>query len=463
MSKGSGVAVAGTLPTQMKDSALGRIPESWEVLRLEHILDRIEAGKSPSCPDRPAVGEEWGVLKVSAVRPEGFVAGENKAIVNTTHIEPLFEVKERDLLITRANTYELVGLTCLVHKPPPRLMLCDKTLRLVLTEAADRRFIFFASQMPYIRRQIEVHATGSSGSMKNISQETIKGLLVIVPPCAEQRRIAEILDTLDEAIRKTEELIAKLKQVKQGLLHDLLTRGIDDNGELRDPNRHPEQFQDSPLGRIPKAWKVGGLLDVGATDRQSILTGPFGAQLGSSDFRSSGVPLLRIGNVQWGYLDLADLVHVSESKAQSLARYRVRKGDLLFARQGATTGRNALADARTEEFLINYHIIRVAVEHSRCHPTFLYSVFNSPVIQQQVDREKGRSTREGVSTGTLTSLRFPIPRIEEQSRFANVVEAHDARTQQEALALEKLKLLKQGLMEDLLTGRVRTTNLEAGR
>ncbi len=73
-----------------------------------------------------------------------------------------------------------------------------------------------------------------------------------LPPLPEQRRIAEILDTLDEAIRKTEQVIAKLQQMKQGLLHDLLTRGIDDNGELRDPERHPEQFKDSPLGRIPR-------------------------------------------------------------------------------------------------------------------------------------------------------------------------------------------------------------------
>ena len=72
----------------------------------------------------------------------------------------------------------------------------------------------------------------------------------------EQTRIAAMLDTVDEAIAKTEAVIAKLKQVRAGLLHDLLTRGLDENGQLRDPVAHPEQFQDSPLGRIPKEWKV---------------------------------------------------------------------------------------------------------------------------------------------------------------------------------------------------------------
>ena len=68
-----------------------------------------------------------------------------------------------------------------------------------------------------------------------------------------------MLDTVDEAIAKTEAVIAKLKQVRAGLLHDLLTRGLDENGQLRDPIAHPEQFQDSPLGRIPREWTVVSL------------------------------------------------------------------------------------------------------------------------------------------------------------------------------------------------------------
>ena len=93
---------------------------------------------------------------------------------------------------------------------------------------------------------------GQGSSVIHISAKHLGNLSLDLPPLPEQRRIAEILDTLDEAIRKTEQVIAKLQQMKQGLLHDLLTRGIDEHGELRDPERHPEQFKDSPLGRIPR-------------------------------------------------------------------------------------------------------------------------------------------------------------------------------------------------------------------
>ena len=78
----------------------------------------------------------------------------------------------------------------------------------------------------------------------------------IIPLLSEQSRIAAVLDTVDEAIAKTEAVIAKLKQVRAGLLHDLLTRGLDEHGQLRDPVAHPEQFQDSPLGWIPAEWNV---------------------------------------------------------------------------------------------------------------------------------------------------------------------------------------------------------------
>lgn len=301
----------------------------------------------------------------------------------------------------------------------------------------------------------------SSSSLQRVAQGTtfgavgrreLEALVLWRPPVDEQRRIAEILDTLDEAIRKTEQLLGKLSQVKQGLLVDLLTRGVDEDGELRRPPRELRTRGGRPL---PKAWVMGGILDVAPPDRQAIVTGPFGAQLCSSDFVAAGVPLLRIGNVQWGYLDLSDLLYVSSAKAASLDRYRVRRGDLLFARQGATTGRNALADERVEGHLINYHLIRVATDPGRCDPIYLHAAINSEDVQRQVNREKGRSTREGVSTATLAAFRFPLPPIDEQRRIAAVLVAHNNRAQAEEAKIQKLSLLKRGLMEDLLTGRVR--------
>ncbi len=93
-------------------------------------------------------------------------------------------------------------------------------------------------------------------SQVNFANEVLLNTEVCIPSLPDQSRIAAVLDTLDEAIAKTEAVIAKLKQLRTGLLQDLLTRGLDEHGQLRDPIAHPEQFQDSPLGRIPKDWRV---------------------------------------------------------------------------------------------------------------------------------------------------------------------------------------------------------------
>src|SRR3954471_22309326 len=105
--------------------AVGAVP-------LGAYLRGIETGKSPAAENTPAGEGEWGVLKVSAVQADGFAALENKVVRDAGHIRPEYEVRPGDLLMTRANTEALVGLACVALAPPPRLMLSDKTLRLVV-------------------------------------------------------------------------------------------------------------------------------------------------------------------------------------------------------------------------------------------------------------------------------------------------------------------------------------------
>lgn len=261
---------------------------------------------------------------------------------------------------------------------------------------------------------------------------------------------------LDEAIEQTEALIAKYQQIKAGLMHDLFTRGVTPDGHLR----HVSEGQRTKFGWIPKDWRIGSLLDVADQIRQPILTGPFGADMGSDDFVPEGVPVLRIGNVQQGRLDLSDLLYVNEVKARQLQRYKVNEGDLLFARQGATTGRNALASRDVEGYLINYHIIRVALDHLRCAPLFIEAAFAGEIVKRQVERDKGRGTREGINTAQLKALELPLAPVDEQRAVAQILQSQGAVLAETQNQLDKLRQQKHGLMHDLLTGRVRVNVAE---
>ena len=267
----------------------------------------------------------------------------------------------------------------------------------------------------------------------------------------EQRRIAEVLSTLDRTIEQTEALIAKCQQMKAGLMHDLFTRGVTPDGHLR----LVSEGQRTKFGWIPKDWRIGSLLDVADQIRQPILTGPFGADMGSNDFVPEGVPVLRIGNVQQGRLDLSDLLYVSEVKSRQLQRYKVNEGDLLFARQGATTGRNALASRDVQGYLINYHIIRVALDHSRCAPLFIEAAFAGEIVKRQIERDKSRGTREGINTAQLKALELPLASVDEQRAIARILMIHAALCGEIGSQLVNLRQQKHGLMHDLLTGRVR--------
>lgn len=225
-----GIGVNGQLrptfqqaPGLYKKSPLGWIPKDWSTDDLDSALSNIDAGKSPSCPDTPARTGEWGVLKVSAVHPDGFRENENKVVEQSELQDARYEVKSGDLLITRANTPELVGLPCLVHTNREKLMLSDKTLRLHIKDSYDKAFIFISLTQPYVRSQIQIAATGTSMSMKNISQSSLKHLNMKFPPHAEQILIAERVLDAGKRIAEEDALLQKMKKQKAGLMDDLLT------------------------------------------------------------------------------------------------------------------------------------------------------------------------------------------------------------------------------------------------
>jgi type I restriction enzyme, S subunit len=275
-----------------------------------------------------------------------------------------------------------------------------------------------------------------------------------LPPLSEQRQIAEVLDTVDDAIRKTEQIIAKLKQVKQGLLHDLLTRGIDDNGELRDPDRHPEQFKDSPLGRIPKGWL--------ACELTSLAEIRSGIAKNSNRGTHNGLPVhyLRVANVQDGYLDLREM-SLLRIEREELERFRVLPGDVLMNEGGDLDklGRGALWRGEYDPCVHQNHVFVVRCG-SRIRPEFL-DIWTGSAVARRYFMKTGKQTTNLASINKTGLGKLPVPlcSMHEQDRITGVLAGQDKRISVEQENLRKLRLLKAGLMEDLLTGRVRVTPL----
>src|SRR5262249_54096478 len=171
------VEEAVALINSARRKLIGNVPQSdW--VPLSYYVERIENGWSPVCDNRRVAEGEWGVLKVGAVSFGIFDSRENKALPLGVSPRPEYEVRSGDFIMSRANTYELVGACAPVQNTPPRLMLSDKHFRLVFRTGVDvdRTYLDHVLKSPALREQIERGATGTSPTMKNISKDKVLAL-----------------------------------------------------------------------------------------------------------------------------------------------------------------------------------------------------------------------------------------------------------------------------------------------
>lgn len=185
------------------------IPQGWTWVTLGSLLTDIQAGWSPSAQARPKEGDEWGVLKVSACSWGEFRPDENKALFAGEAPRLQLEVRPGDFLISRANTAELVGRSVVVGETPQRLMLSDKTLRLSAVPGCNVEYLNLANLSQVARSHYEAEATGTSSSMRNVSQRTIRRTPVPLPSRAEQDQIVQMVNRIMVLVRKLrEEIVA---------------------------------------------------------------------------------------------------------------------------------------------------------------------------------------------------------------------------------------------------------------
>ena len=211
---------------------LGDIPEHWEATRLKRCVTPIEQGWSPQCDAQPAGDNEWGVLKVGCVNRDDFDSFQNKKLPETLQPIESLEVQDGDILVSRANTRELLGLAAIAVNPRPKLLLCDKLFRFrVLSQKADPRFLVYAVRAQPSRDQIESSTNGASDSMQNIGQAVIRNLWVAMSSIEEQQAIVRriIADTAQLAsnIKHAEREIALIREYRTRLVADVVTGQLD--------------------------------------------------------------------------------------------------------------------------------------------------------------------------------------------------------------------------------------------
>ena len=303
----------------------------------------------------------------------------------------------------------------------------------------------------YCLQDFDLTKLNEATGVPSINRNWLTKIGIENPGRAQQVRIAAILTSIDTAIEKTEALIAKYQQIKAGLMHDLFTRGVLTNGQLRPPREQaPALYQETAIGWIPREWRLIPLGDIA-----SIVSGvTLGAMTRPTD--TIDAPYLRVANVQDGYLDLSEIKTVRIS-SKTLAQLRLEPGDVLMNEGGDfdKLGRGAVWHGELADCVHQNHVFRVRCIAAVLEPDYLAYYSESAFGKKYFVMSSKQSTNlASINSTQLKAYPIAVPTLTEQAAITQHVQR--AKNRQGTLKADVINLRAQklGLMQDLLTGKV---------
>ncbi|MEI8305497.1 MAG: restriction endonuclease subunit S [Chloroflexales bacterium] len=426
---------------------LSELPLSWVWTKLGAVLSHIEAGRSPKNQGRPARDGEFGVLKVSAVSWGEFLAEENKALLPGDIAEPELTVRAGDLLISRANTSELIAAVVYVAHDHPHLMLSDKTLRLVPASSdVSAKYLLYALRTPQARDFFARNATGTSDSMRNISQEKIREVPIPLPPPAEQRRIVARVEALLTQARTAREALAPLPALVKRLRQAVLAAAF--SGRLSQPEPGDEPAaelleriraeREQPSGRrnrevarplpeglseLPEGWAWATVEELAAQEPYALTDGPFGSNLKTADYVVAGVRVIRLQNIGIAEFRDSNRAYISEQKFAELQKHEAQAGDVIIAALADPVGRACLVPEGIGRAIVKADCIRLRLNASIADPKYVTFALNTPAhFKRAADATHGVG-RERINLGAIRNFAIPLAPLAEQRRIVARVEA----------------------------------------
>ena len=324
-----------------------------------------------------------------------------------------------------------------------------------LTPKQNINGLFLFYQIQRLKSQFKRYGAGST--FLEINKKDVSRIALPHPKSAKsQQKIAAILSTTDTAIEKTEALITKYQQIKAGLMHDLFTRGVLPNGQLR-PSREqaPELYQETAIGWLPVEWGEPVTLEsLLAGLPNNIRSGPFGSALLKHELVEDGIPFLGIDNIHVERFDNHFRRFVSERKFRELFKYSVRPKDVVITIMG-TVGRCCVIPADIDRALSSKHLWTMTFDAERVIPELICWQLNyASWVKAWFRRETQGGIMDAIQSKTLKTLKLPLPSIDEQKLIFQRYQKVSERISLETTRLKKLRAEKLGLMQDLLTGKV---------
>lgn len=407
-----------------KQTEVGVIPEDWGSLTL---IDMVK-DNSPIC---------YGIVQVGPNTPNGIpvlaIKNLNSDYSENIHkssfeIEAPYSrsrVKPDDVLISIKGTVGCIGIA-----PNSFHGNISRDIdRLRFSGSHSASYCYQVLKSSYIQRIIKNMSVGTT--RMELSIHILKNLALPIPPTkAEQEAIAEALSDADGLIESLEQLIAKKQLLKQGAMQELLT---------------PKE-----------GWKTASIGDVASPNQQwSFVGGPFGSNLKSADYTSEGVRVIQLQNIGDGKFKNDYKIYTSVRKADELLTNNIYPGDIILSKMGDPVARACIIPDHHERYLMCSDGIRLSVDQSRFNIYFIYKLINGRDFRTKASNAGTGSTRKRIGLSELRELELSYPALEQQEAIASILSDMDAEIEQLEHKLSKARKMKQGMMQELLTGRIR--------
>jgi type I restriction enzyme S subunit len=411
----------------------GEIPEEWEIRKLgdKRVARQLKAGGTP-LRSRKEYYENGTIpfVRIEDITTSGKYLSKTELKITEKGLNnsSTWLVPEKSILYSMYASY---GETVISKVP---VATNQAIIAIIPSENVDLEYLYYS--LKHIQKSLYKYLRETT--QKNLNAEIVKNLKVPLPPFVEQQKIATILSCVDEAIQKTDEVIAKIERLKKGLMQQLLTKGIG----------HKKFKYSKDLGfEIPKEWAVVKYRKA----NERIFVGI--ASSSTKHFCKEGIPLIRNQNIKEKGLDLSDLVFITRGFSEANKSKMLRENDIVTVR----TGYPGLSCKVTKE-MEGWHTFTTLISRpnlAEFDPDYLVYILNSPVCKAQISRLQAGMAQQNLNVGQIVNLMILKPPKSEQKTIAERLKVIDRLLRVEEAYLGKLRLMKQGLMHDLLSGRIR--------
>ena len=400
-----------------------QVPPGWQVVRLGDVAEVLDSRRIPLNADaRATMVGEYPYYGANGVVDyiDRWIFDETEDLILLAEDGGHFEE-----FVTRPIAYRVTG-RCWVNNHAHVLTAKDDV---------DRSFLFHSLEHKDVRPFIN----GSTRS--KLTQTDLRGIEIDLPSTFEQRSIAAVLDSIDEAIERTEAVIAATERLRGALLHELLTRGV--------PGWHTEWKEAPGIGAIPACWEVVRLGDVA-----EVVTS--GSRAWSRYFRPEGALFVRSQNISGGTIDRSDAVFVKPPADAEAVRTRIRTRDLLISITGEP-GKVTMADDTLGHAHVSQHVALARLSDPGLSG-FASEFLRSRAGQDQFNRAAYGQTRPGLSLMNVNNTKVAFPPPSERDMIANVGNSFKGTISGNMVGLNRLRSLKMSASDALLTGRVRAVS-----